>query len=252
MNEIVTINNNKLPVVEYKGEPVVTFKMIDQVHEIPSGSSKRNFTRNKKRFIESRHFYKIGRDEYDTDLWECFGFSKFAATGILLTERGYLLISKTLTDDLAWEVQEQLIDGYFRVKIKKLTPAEQLLKSVQLTVEIEKKQKLLLLEQKQLEGRQVESETRLDRIEAQMKDDPGYFAITGYANLIGTTVDEDAAKSLGKAATKLSKELGISISKVRHGRWGLVNSYHESVLERVFRTLIPAKQEFGFKAKADA
>jgi len=234
MNAMVTINNTNLSVLEYKDSPVVTFDMMDKVHERPEGTAGRNFRSNKKRFTEGRHFHNIGRDEIRLDLWKSFGFSKFAATGVLITERGYLLLVKSFTDDLAWEVQEKLIDGYFRAKEIALSPAEQLLKSVQVSVEIERNQKALALEHKRLEGRQVESETRIDRIEAKMKDDPGYFAITGYSNIVNTPVDEDVAKKLGKIATKLSQGLGIPISKIRHGRWGLVNGYHESILERVF------------------
>ena len=35
---------------------------------------------------------------------------------ILITENGYLMLVKSLTDDLAWEVQRQLINTYFKAK----------------------------------------------------------------------------------------------------------------------------------------
>jgi len=35
---------------------------------------------------------------------------------IVVTERGYLLLAKSLTDEKAWDVQERLIDCYFRAK----------------------------------------------------------------------------------------------------------------------------------------
>jgi len=34
----------------------------------------------------------------------------------LLTESGYLLLVKTFTDDLAWEIQRKLVNSYFRSK----------------------------------------------------------------------------------------------------------------------------------------
>ena len=108
-----------------------------------------------------------------------------------------------------------------------LTPSEQLLQSVQLTVDLEKKQK-------RLEVGHIEHDRRLEMIEAQMKEDPGYFAITGYAKLVGTFVDMDLAKRLGKEASKLSRDLGVTISKVKHTQFGLINAYHESILEKVF------------------
>ncbi|MBH8022117.1 hypothetical protein I6C29_21100, partial [Clostridioides difficile] len=38
---------------------------------------------------------------------------------ILLTETGYLMLVKSFTDDLAWKVQRQLVNSYFRVKEEK-------------------------------------------------------------------------------------------------------------------------------------
>ena len=35
---------------------------------------------------------------------------------ILLTESGYLMLVKSFTDDIAWSVQRQLVNSYFRVK----------------------------------------------------------------------------------------------------------------------------------------
>ena len=37
-------------------------------------------------------------------------------TVTLITESGYLMLVKSFTDDLAWQVQRQLVNSYFRVK----------------------------------------------------------------------------------------------------------------------------------------
>ena len=34
----------------------------------------------------------------------------------LITESGYLMLVKSFTDDLAWKVQRELVNTYFRVK----------------------------------------------------------------------------------------------------------------------------------------
>ena len=238
MNDIVTINNTNLPVLQYQENPVVTFQMIDQVHERTDGTASRNFKNNRKRFTEGKHFYLV--DFTQKDEFRSFGINVPPRGLTVFTKRGYLLLTKSFTDDLAWEVQEKLVDGYFQAR--SLTPAEQLLKSVQLTVELEKQHKILALQHKEIKSRQIETETRLDRIEAREQDDPGYFAITGYANLVNTPIDENTAKKLGMAAAKLSRQLGVTIAKIRHGRWGLVNSYHESVLKQIFQTYIPTTQ----------
>ncbi|MBF0551437.1 MAG: ORF6N domain-containing protein, partial [Deltaproteobacteria bacterium] len=108
-NRKISINGMDLPVVEYKCQRVITFKQIDLVHQRPEGTAKRNFAENRERFIEGRHYEKVTRYEIRPEPWEAFGFGKNATEGIIIYERGYLLLAKSLTDDMAWEVQEKLI-----------------------------------------------------------------------------------------------------------------------------------------------
>lgn len=117
MSNLVTINNTALEVLTYKDQRVVTFDMIDHVHQRPTGTARRNFAANKKRFKDGRHFYHV--DSSEVDVFRTANNISFRGTpdGIdLLTEHGYLLLVKSFRDDLAWEVQERLIDGYFRVQ----------------------------------------------------------------------------------------------------------------------------------------
>ena len=37
-------------------------------------------------------------------------------TYYLITETGYLMLVKSFTDDLSWEVQRQLVQSYFKIK----------------------------------------------------------------------------------------------------------------------------------------
>ncbi len=117
MNNIIAICNTEIPVVEYQGQRVVTFAMIDKVHQRPEGTARKRFADNRERFIEGKHFYLLdskGMSVFRTDVPGIFGDG--AQTGALITERGYMKLVKAFTDDLAWDVQEQLVDGYFRAK----------------------------------------------------------------------------------------------------------------------------------------
>ena len=108
------INNVPLRIKEYNGQRVVTFKDIDTVHNRPEGTARRNFNTNRKHFIEEEDFFilELTTDEIRTQ----FGAGKNAGkTMILLTESGYLMLVKSFTDELAWSVQRQLINTYFRV-----------------------------------------------------------------------------------------------------------------------------------------
>ncbi|MDE9471008.1 ORF6N domain-containing protein [Xenorhabdus bovienii] len=113
MNELITINKTQMPVVEYQGQRVVTFSMIDQVHARPEGTAGRNFRENRIRFIEGVDYYELGSDEIRRNLPSGV-FSDFAPKGIVITESGYLMLVKSFTDDLAWQVQRELVSSYFR------------------------------------------------------------------------------------------------------------------------------------------
>jgi hypothetical protein len=63
-----------------------------------------------------------------------------------------------------------------------------------------------------------------------------YFTIKGYANKVGVQITYSEAITIGRAAKKLSIDLGKEVHLVDDERWGRVNSYHISVLEEVFRS----------------
>ncbi len=116
MNNAVTIINQSLDIKEYEGQRVITFADVDRVHERKEGTASKNFQRNKKHFVKGVDYFEICRQEVGDKLSLTYGFSKLAPKGILLTESGYLMIAKSMTDDLSWEVQRALVNAYFQVK----------------------------------------------------------------------------------------------------------------------------------------
>ncbi len=111
MNELVKINNIDLEVKEYNGKRVVTFKEIDIVHERPDGTARKRFNDNKERFVEGEDYFNVQMSEKRT-----LGFDIPNRGLTLITESGYLMLVKSFTDDLAWEVQRQLVNTYFRAR----------------------------------------------------------------------------------------------------------------------------------------
>ena len=111
MNEQIHIGNADISVKEYNGQRVVTFKDIDTVHSRPDGTARATFNRNKERFV-------VGQDYFVCETYEAkelFGIS--APNGIaLMTEQGYLMLVKPFSDDLSWEVQRQIVNGYFKAR----------------------------------------------------------------------------------------------------------------------------------------
>lgn len=115
-NQIIKINNTDLSVKELKGQRVVTFKDIDMLHERVEGTAKRNFNENKKHLIQNVDYFLIKGEEL-RELKQSTNFVLSNAKEItLITESGYLMLVKSLQDDLAWKVQRELVNNYFRVK----------------------------------------------------------------------------------------------------------------------------------------
>ena len=111
----VTINENELQIKEYQGQRVVTLKDIDTVHNRPEGTARRNFNTNKTHLIEGTDYFKVKCSEVRTFFVQTppNGFNPNADI-TLITESGYLMLVKSFTDDLAWTVQRQLVNTYFK------------------------------------------------------------------------------------------------------------------------------------------
>ncbi|HHX2459661.1 ORF6N domain-containing protein [Clostridioides difficile] len=114
MSNLVLINNQEVQVKEFNHQRVVTFKEIDKVHERVEGTAGRNFRENKKHFIEEEDYFFIKPSDIGSNE---IRRSEINNSGTyLITETGYLMLVKSFTDDLAWKVQRQLVNSYFRVK----------------------------------------------------------------------------------------------------------------------------------------
>ena len=121
MNELVRVGNSSISVKEYRGKRVVTFKDIDTVHERPEGTARKRFADNRDRFIKDKDFFKISPSEFRTTIGDMDSRQQNDIT--LISESGYLMLVKSFTDDLAWTVQRQLVDSYFRAQ-KPMTPEQ--------------------------------------------------------------------------------------------------------------------------------
>lgn len=71
-------------------------------------------------------------------------------------------------------------------------------------------------------------------IEARTQPENKHFTVMGFANLVGKSIDIKEASNLGRKCAKLSRSQGLIIGDIKDPRFGVVHSYHESVLESVF------------------
>ena len=133
LNEL-QIGNHEISVKTYNGQRVVTFKDIDTVHERPDGTARKRFSDNRDRFVEGVDYFVVTPQMLENiEMSEKRTLENIIMSNrgtALITETGYLMLVKSFTDDLAWDVQRKLVDSYFRVKQvvnENLSPQMQLL-----------------------------------------------------------------------------------------------------------------------------
>ena len=113
MNELIikennlTVNNNILRIVEYKGEKVISSYDIARLHNKEVKRVNEQFKRNKDRLQEGVDYFLIDREEFAVvDSYHKISSKSRHKFERLFTERGYLKLVKSFTDDLSWEVQD--------------------------------------------------------------------------------------------------------------------------------------------------
>lgn len=105
--------------VELKGIRVLTTKQLAEEYGTTSNTIKVNFTRNRSRFIDGKHYISLTGDElknFKKQVTQSNLVDGRASHLYLWTEKGALLHAKSLNTDKAWEVYDYLVDFYFRVK----------------------------------------------------------------------------------------------------------------------------------------
>ena len=116
-NKLVKINNVELGIKEYKKERVITVWDIAKVHNREVNDITKNFNNNRSKFILGEDYFLINRTEISERKISIQDFIPNNVKEItLFTESGYLMLVKTFTDDLSWDIQRKLVKGYFKLK----------------------------------------------------------------------------------------------------------------------------------------
>lgn len=225
---LVKINNNDVMVKEFQGQRVVTVWDIAKVHNREVKRITENFKNNRDKFILNEDYFSLTPKEFYESK---FSFQEFIPNNvkeiILFTESGYLMLVRTLTDDLSWKVQRELIKGYFIAKemVRPLTPAEQLLAQAQLMVNMENRLNILEKNNARLENHLRRTITN------------EYFTVIGYANFRGINANTYNSSVIGRKATKLCKDCGLAIGSVIDSKYGTINTYPLDILDEIFATI---------------
>lgn len=116
-NKLVKINDVELGIKEYKKERVVTAWDIAKVHGREVKRINEIFKNNIDKFILKEDYFFLTPNEFSGSFKTAQDFIPNNVKEIpLFTESGYLMLVKTFTDDLSWDIQRQLVKGYFKLK----------------------------------------------------------------------------------------------------------------------------------------
>ncbi|QPA60652.1 ORF6C domain-containing protein [Lysinibacillus sphaericus] len=109
---------NQLQIIVHDNRRVLTTSQIAESYGTDEKLVQQNFSNNKGRYKEGKHFFLLQGSELKTfkDQFENLGLVKKNASSLYLwTEKGAWLHAKSLNTDKAWDSYEMLVDEYYKV-----------------------------------------------------------------------------------------------------------------------------------------
>ncbi|XYQ53242.1 ORF6N domain-containing protein [Pectobacterium carotovorum] len=117
------ISVESLCVTTHNGIPVITTELLSQLYGTEPIRIRNNHSRNRERFIEGRHYFKLGGKNLEilrVSLRDSQNPVHPSVRALMLwTERGAARHAKMLETDQAWDVFEKLEDFYFSQREKR-------------------------------------------------------------------------------------------------------------------------------------
>jgi hypothetical protein len=127
---------NQLEIIEHQNQRVLTTAQLAEVFGTDVERIQVNFSRNKERYKEGKHFNLLQGEELKAfkASYQIDNQLKFAPSIYLWTEKGSWMHAKSLGTDEAWEAYEELVDDYYRAKsqldVSNLSPELQMFKQL--------------------------------------------------------------------------------------------------------------------------
>ena len=202
--EVCNMNTN-LQVVEANHQRVLTTAQIAEQYGTDAKAISKNFTRNKERYTEGKHYYCLTGDAKREFLNRYQIDDGLRATVFYLwTEKGALLHAKSLNTDQAWQAYECLVDTYFSVREQGQLP--------------QRPDRTKALEVKEMNARVRMSNQflKLANIETTLSKDYKSILIAKAAEVLAGEEILPLPKSEQKmyTATEIGKMLGVSAQKI--------------------------------------
>ncbi|NBI73597.1 ORF6N domain-containing protein [Clostridiaceae bacterium] len=244
--KVVKVNNQNVAIKDFNGQRVVTFKDIDTVHERADGTARKRFNDNKKHFVEGEDYFVRKTDEAQRE----YGIA--APNGLtLITESGYLMLVKSFTDDLAWNVQRQLVKSYFKAvqqneakrKVQSgrlsLSSVNMMVKNVMGTLERAKVEPVYIAAEVKRLYTELGYEVKIPLVTEEYM--PKLYDCTEIARELG--ILSSSGKPHNQAVSAIIAQLNIADSEIvttafsRNGHDDMTLQYKPSVIEEVRKWL---------------
>lgn len=213
--------NPNLQVVETNNQRVLTTAQIAEQYGTDSKVISNNFNRNKERYTEGKHYYCLTGEE----LKNFFAITKLMnaneskiRTLYLWTEKGALMLAKSLNTDKAWEAYECLVDTYFSVR-------EQAAMDSYMIADPVKRAERWIEEQR--EKQQLETTVAVQEQQiAELQPKASYYdVVLNCKDLLSIT---SIAKDYGKSGVWLNRYLHQNGVQYKQGQnWLLYQKYAE-------------------------
>lgn len=132
--ELAPVSARDLQIIEYRGQRVVTNEQLAAGYGAEAENIRRNFSRNKSRFVEGKHYFQISGSELE-NLRVTFSpaqISNKTRSLTLWTERGAANHAKMLETDQAWSYHEDLVEFYFTQRNAIAAPVQRELSTMEI------------------------------------------------------------------------------------------------------------------------
>ena len=207
INGTKKINGKEIKVIEGgfgEGCKILTDKQISEIHNMRNADVRRRLNDNIKRFKENIDIVDL-KGVCDMHTLENLGYLKASISQAeniyALSERGYSKLIKIMDTDLAWDIHDELMDNYFKMR-------EVIQQQYKLPTTF--KEALLMLVEAEEEKDRLKLENETISLEKRLLS--GEVFTWANRNLINALVRRYAKGDFGSAWTEYKKNLLYSHS----------------------------------------
>lgn len=163
--ELAPVAARDLQIIEYRAQRVVTTEQLAAGYGATEQMITNNFNRNKSRFVEGKHYFKLSGEEVEIlrNSFRGVQISNKARSLTLWTERGAANHAKMLETDQAWGYHEDLVEFYFTQRDAIAAP------STQVTLSRKQLAMMVIEAEERAEAAALENETLSATVESLEK-----------------------------------------------------------------------------------